>query len=58
MTKEILKTFGLTLFIVGDREEKEGTVAKHGKGGKIYGPQPPDKFIENIKKEIELKSNN
>ncbi|MCX6705724.1 MAG: threonine--tRNA ligase [Candidatus Woesebacteria bacterium] len=46
------------MLIVGDREEKEGTVAERGRSGKDYGAQPLDKFIENIKKEIKEKTIN
>lgn len=40
------------MLIVGDREEKEGTVSERGRSGKDYGAQPLDKFIKEIKKEI------
>jgi len=46
------------MLIVGDREEKEGTVAERGRSGKDYGAQPLDKFIEDIKKEIKEKTIN
>jgi len=46
------------MLIVGDREEKERTVAERGRSGKDYGAQPLDKFIEDIKKEIKEKTIN
>lgn len=46
------------MLIVGDREEKEGTVAERGRSGKDYGGHPLKEFIENIKKEIKEKTIN
>ena len=43
------------MLIVGDKEEKEESVSKRGRSGKDYGPQPLEKFVEDIKKEIEEK---
>ena len=43
------------MLIVGDREEKEGSVSERGRSGKDYGPQKTEEFIKNIKKEIEEK---
>lgn len=43
------------MLIVGDKEVESQTVAKRGRSGKDYGQQPLEKFIENIKEEIEKK---
>lgn len=43
------------MLIVGDREEKEGAVSKRERSGKDYGPQKLEKFISDIKEEIEKK---
>lgn len=43
------------MLIVGDREEKEGTVSERGRSGKDYGPQKLEDFIKNIGKEIDEK---
>ena len=43
------------MLIVGDREEKEETVAERGRSGKDYGAQPLEKFIKDIKEEIDKK---
>ena len=41
------------MLIVGDKEEKAGTVSERGRSGKDYGQIKIDDFIVNIKKEIE-----
>ena len=43
------------MLIVGDKEEKAGTVSERGRSGKDYGQIKIDKFIVNITKEIEEK---
>ncbi|MDP1710072.1 MAG: threonine--tRNA ligase [bacterium] len=43
------------MLIVGDKEEKTDTVSERGRSGKDYGVQPLEKFVEDIKKEIEEK---
>lgn len=46
------------MLIVGDREQKNKTVSERGRSGKDYGQIKLDKFIANIKKEIEEKTIN
>jgi len=46
------------MLIVGDKEEKAGTVSERGRSGKDYGQVEIDEFITNIKKEIEEKTIN
>jgi len=43
------------MLIVGDKEEKEGTVSERGRSGKDYGAHKLDLFIKNIKEEISNK---
>ena len=43
------------MLIIGDREEKEGTVSERGRSGRDYGAHPLDKFIKDIKEEIDKK---
>ena len=43
------------MLIVGDREEKAGTVSERGRSGKDYGQIKIDEFITNITKEIDSK---
>ena len=44
------------IIVVGDKEEKAGTIAVRPRGGKVkFGVKPAD-FIKDIKKEIETKS--
>ena len=43
------------MLIVGDKEESGGTVSKRDRGGKDYGPQKLEKFILELKKEIDEK---
>jgi len=44
------------MLIVGEKERKAGTVSERGRSGRDYGQIDLDKFISNIKKEIENKS--
>ena len=44
------------MLILGDKEEKEKTVSVRGRSGKDSGALSIDKFIGNIRKEIETKS--
>ena len=44
------------MLIVGDKEEKAGTIAKRDRKGKDYGPVKIDEFISGIRKEIDSKS--
>jgi threonyl-tRNA synthetase len=46
------------MLIVGDKEEKSDTVSERGRSGKDYGVHPLEKFVEDIKKEIEEKTIN
>jgi len=46
------------MLIVGDKEEKSDAVSERGRSGKDYGVHPLEKFVEDIKKEIEEKSIN
>lgn len=46
------------MLIVGDREEKNGSVRERGRSGKDYGEQKIEIFIKNLKKEIENKEIN
>lgn len=43
------------MLIVGDKEEKAGTVSERGRSGKDYGQIKINEFVANIKKEIEEK---
>jgi threonyl-tRNA synthetase len=43
------------MLVVGDREMAEDTVNERGRSGKIYGTFPIQKFIANIRKEIDGK---
>ena len=43
------------MLIVGDKEEKDGNVSERGRSGKDYGPQKLEKFIVELKKEIDEK---
>jgi threonyl-tRNA synthetase len=43
------------MLIVGDKEEKDGNVSERGRSGKDYGPQKLEKFIIELKKEIDEK---
>ena len=43
------------MLILGEKEQKEGTVSKRGRNGKDYGACPLDKFIKDINEEIENK---
>jgi threonyl-tRNA synthetase len=43
------------MLIVGDKEEKSDKVAVRGRNGKDYGQKALDKFIEEIKHEIDKK---
>lgn len=43
------------MLIVGDKEEKTGTVSERGRSGKNYGQFKLDKFIADITKEIDEK---
>ncbi|MEK7112863.1 MAG: threonine--tRNA ligase, partial [Patescibacteria group bacterium] len=40
------------MLIIGDKEEKEGSVSKRDRSGKDSGPQKLEKFMVEIKKEI------
>lgn len=44
------------MLIVGEREVNENTVSVRGRSGKDYGAQKLEKFIKNIKEEIDLKT--
>ncbi len=44
------------MLIVGNKEEKEGTVSERGRSGKDYGQIKLSEFMVNISKEIETKS--
>ena len=44
------------MLIIGNKEEKEKTVSERSRSGKNYGSQSLEKFIQDIKKEIETKS--
>ena len=44
------------MLIVGDKEEKAGTVAKRDRKGKDYGPVKVENFIAGVRKEIDEKS--
>lgn len=44
------------MLIVGEKEEKSKTVSERGRSGKDYGRVKPDKFIENLEKEIAEKN--
>lgn len=44
------------MLIVGDKEEKAGTVSERGRSGKDYGPQKVEEFVSGIRKEIDEKS--
>lgn len=44
------------MLVIGEKEEKTKTVAERGRSGKDYGQIKLEKFIENIKKEIEEKT--
>ena len=44
------------MLIVGDKEEKAGTVAKRDRQGKDYGPVKVEDFISGVRKEIDEKS--
>src|SRR3990170_8961539 len=44
------------MLIVGDREEKEGCVAKRDRKGKDYGPAKIEDFVLSVRKEIDEKS--
>ncbi len=46
------------MLIVGDKEEKSGTVSERGRSGKDYGQIKIDEFIANITKEIKEKTVN
>jgi threonyl-tRNA synthetase len=46
------------MLIIGEKEEKIGTVSLRGRSGKDYGVQKLEEFIINIKKEIEEKTIN
>ncbi len=43
------------MLIVGDKEEKSDAVSVRNRAGKDSGQEPLEKFVENIKKEIEEK---
>jgi threonyl-tRNA synthetase len=43
------------MLIVGDKEAENGTVSERGRSGKDFGPQPLEKFIDDIRKEIDEK---
>ena len=43
------------MLIVGDKEVENGTVSERGRSGKDFGPQPLEKFIFDIRKEIDEK---
>jgi threonyl-tRNA synthetase len=43
------------MLIMGDKEEKAGTVSERGRSGKDYGQIKIDEFLKNIKKEIDEK---
>ena len=43
------------MLIVGDKEAENGTVSERGRSGKDFGPQPLEKFIADIRKEIDEK---
>lgn len=43
------------MLIVGDKEAENGTVSERGRSGKDFGPQPLEKFIAGIRKEIDEK---
>jgi threonyl-tRNA synthetase len=43
------------MLILGDKEVENGTVAERGRSGKDFGPQPLEKFISDIRKEIDEK---
>ncbi len=43
------------MLILGDKEVENGTVAERGRSGKDYGAQPLDKFIKDVRKEIDEK---
>ena len=43
------------MLIVGDKEVQNETVAERDRSGKDYGPQPLEKFIKDIRKEIDEK---
>lgn len=45
------------MLIVGDKEVESRTVAERGRSGKDYGQQPLEKFIKDIREEIEKKVN-
>ena len=44
------------MLIVGDKEEKGGTVAKRDRKGKDYGPAKIEDFVLSVRKEIDEKS--
>jgi threonyl-tRNA synthetase len=43
------------MLIVGDKEAENGTVAERGRSGKDFGAVPLDKFIKEIREEIDKK---
>lgn len=43
------------MLIVGDKEEKGGTVSKRDRAGKDHGPVKVDEFISGVRKEIDGK---
>jgi threonyl-tRNA synthetase len=43
------------MLIVGDKEEKSDSVSERSRSGKDYGSQPLEKFVEDIRKEIDEK---
>ena len=43
------------MLIVGDKEEKEGSISERGRSGKDYGQLKLEEFIKNIKEEIDKK---
>jgi threonyl-tRNA synthetase len=43
------------MLIVGDKEEKKGTVSERGRSGKDYGEHKIEEFVKNIKEEIKNK---
>jgi threonyl-tRNA synthetase len=46
------------MLIIGEREEKGGTVAERGRSGKDYGAKPLEEFIKDIRTEIDEKTIN
>ncbi len=43
------------MLILGDKEAENGTVSERGRSGKDYGAVPLEKFVEDIRKEIDEK---